>query len=406
MSGRLTPGERSSRLDRPFQAALIARFPSTLLHPCPPHQQTLTTPPTPPQTHTNSTNAIHPSKHAHGCGRGASAQDNHPRPPPLSAPAPPQTPELSHFSCARTPPTPPYLTHHLPSASHQHADDHTPHVRTATHRRTGHPSNTSPRPTDHPPISLSAGARARRRHPPLVPSRPTPPHGKVESRPRGGCMPRHPDHRSHRRPSPRPAPCAPRRTRTTSALPCSPDARRAPCCSRRRPRSSSHRRRQRDASDPAQARRAALQRRRRPPSAVPSPSRADGQRGRHRCAGPADAAPPRGGEAGRHAEAIAAAMVAAAGGARVGLGHAPLLRRGQPLPSGARCARRVRESHVPLDTTIDHRRPRSARPRTARPRHGGRSTWRRRRPRRAPRRRIGRCAAPAARLGHRQPPPP
>ena len=284
-------------------------------------------------------------------------------------------------------------------------------MRTATHRRTGHPSNTSPRPTDHPPISLSAGAlAARRRHPP---PRAEPPGRRRMGRwshVRGAAacraipstdptaaplhlLPRHVHPNGHGRPP---------RCRALQ-MPVVLRAARGGALDHRAIGGGS-------ATQAIQLKHAAPRsmRRRRPPSAVPSRSRADGQHGRHRCAGPADAAPPRGGEAaGLHAEAIAAAMVAAAGGARVGLGHAPLLRRDQPLPSGARCARRVRRE--PRPTRHDHRpstpRARHA-PRTARPRHGGRSTWRRRRPRRAPRRRIGRCAAPAARLGHRQPPPP
>ena len=164
MSGRLTPGERSSRLDRPFQAALIARFPSTLLHPCPPHQQTLTTPPTPPQTHNKLHKRDSPPQNTHTAAvGGASAQD--PTTPPSPPPSPPRPRptllNLAIFSCARTPPTPPYLTHHPPlrlppacSRPHAAREDSKP----STHRPTIQHLATPHRPPTHLPLRRRARA--------------------------------------------------------------------------------------------------------------------------------------------------------------------------------------------------------------------------------------------------------
>ena len=264
MSGRLTPGERSSRLDRPFQAALIARFPSTLLHPCPPHQQTLTTPPTPPQTHNKLHKRDSPPQNTHTAAvGGASAQD--PTTPPSPPPSPPRPRpsllNLAIFSCARTPPTPPYLTHHPPlrlppacSRPHAAREDSDP----STHRPPIQHLATPHRPPTHLPLRRRAALDDA-----ILPPRAEPPDAAAWE---GGATS---EGRLHAAPSRPPIPPPPLSTSSRAmctqtdtddlrALPCSPDARRAPCCSRRRPRSSSHRRRQRDASDPAQARRAAL----------------------------------------------------------------------------------------------------------------------------------------------------
>ena len=82
----------------PFRPLSSLASPRHCCTPCPPSPTNInhTTNPSPDTQQTPQTRFT-PSKHAHGCGRGASAQDPTTPRPPLSAPTPTQPSELSHF---------------------------------------------------------------------------------------------------------------------------------------------------------------------------------------------------------------------------------------------------------------------------------------------------------------------